>query len=317
MKFTLRQLEIFLAVAKEMHFARGAESLYISQPTVSKEVRRLEQALGVALFDRTSRSAHLTHAGEAVMEDAQKLLMAARQLGDKARMFEPGRARSVRIVASPSVINKLLPDVISQAEREFTDLIIHDIPVDTGGVASTLAAEGGDIGIGRFLTAPEGFNKQNLVHERVLIALSDTHPLADQPSIDLPELGDLPLLLWPRELNPDYYDHLTQICHDAGLTPLILVSPPLIAGARSYLIAENRAFSLIPQSAASHLSSSLRTIPLKRPAYLPLEMLWLKRDPRQIMPRILDIIRTKAAALGDQQPAAPRAATGRDEDVLG
>ncbi|MFL4476187.1 LysR family transcriptional regulator [Paeniglutamicibacter sp. MACA_103] len=297
MKFTLRQLEIFLAVAAELHFARGAESLHISQPTVSQEIRRLEQALHVKLFDRTTRSAHLTRAGEALVEDARAIVTSAGQLGEKALMFSPDRVRSLRVVASPSVVNKLLPDVMSQAEREIPTLTIQDIPVDTGSVASRLASEGGDIGIGRFLQTPTGFNKQTLVQEPLLVAVSATHPMAGKPAISLPDLGDLPLLLWPRELNPEYYDHLIQTCHDAGLAPLILVGPPLIAGARSYLIAENRAFSLIPQSAANHLSNHLRTVRLKTPAFLPLEMLWLKRDPREIVPQVLELIRQKAEAL--------------------
>lgn len=301
MKYTLRQLEIFLAVAKEMHFARGAEVLHISQPTVSKEIRRLEHALRVKLFERTTRSAQLTRAGEALVEDATDLMVAAARLGEKALMFSPERVKSLRVIASPSIVNRLLPEVISQAERQLPSLTIEDIPVDTGSVASRLASEGGDIGIGRFLETPSGFNKQTLVHEPVLVAVSAIHPLAGRKSISLPDLGDLPLLLWPRDLNPDYYDYLIQICRDSGLTPLILVGPPLIAGARSYLIAENRAFSLIPQSAASHLSNSLRTVQLKTPAYLPLEMLWMKRDPREIVPEVLDIIRLKAAALAEAE----------------
>lgn len=298
MNMTLRQIEIFLAVAAEMHFARAAESIHISQPTVSQEIKRLERALQVKLFDRTTRAAHLTTAGEALLGEARSLMSAAALLADKALLFSPEHVRKLRVVASPSIVNRLLPDVISQAEREFPELGIEDIPVDTGVVATRLAAEGGDIGLGRFLSTPPGFQKETLARESVMVTLSSTHPLADADSIDLKDLGDLPLLLWTREQNPPYYDALLEICTDRGLSPLILVSPPLIVGARSYLIAEGRAFSLVPQSAATHLSTKLRAIPLKKPATLPLEMLSLKHDPRVIVPRFLDIVRSRAAALG-------------------
>lgn len=298
MKMTLRQVEIFLAVAAEMHFARAAESIHISQPTVSQEIRRLERALQVQLFDRTTRAARLTAAGEAILTDAKQLMASAAQLADKALLFSPEHTKKLRVVASPSVVNRLLPDVISQSERELPGLSIQDVPVDTGAVSTRLQGEGGDIGLGRFLTAPQGFLKETLVHESVLVTLSSRHPLAGSDSIDLRDLGDLPLLLWSREQNPEYYDALLQICYDRGLSPLILVSPPLIVGARSYLIAENRAFSLVPESAANHLPPRLRAIPLSAAASLPLEMLFLEHDPRVVVPQFLNIIRTKARALG-------------------
>ncbi|WP_427005929.1 LysR family transcriptional regulator [Pseudarthrobacter sp. H2] len=298
MKMTLRQVEIFLAVASEMHFARAAESIHISQPTVSQEIRRLERALQVQLFDRTTRAAHLTTAGEAILVEAKQLMASATQLMDKALLFSPEHVNRLRVVASPSIVNRLLPDVISESERELPGLSIEDVPVDTGAVSLKLQSEGGDIGLGRFLTPPPGFRKETLVDESVLVTLSSSHPLAGSESIELQDLGDLPLLLWSREQNPGYYDALLQICYDRGLSPLILVSPPLIVGARSYLIAEGRAFSLVPQSAANHLPASLQAIPLKTRATLPLEMLWLKHDPRVIVPQFLDIIRSKALALG-------------------
>lgn len=298
MKMTLRQVEIFLAVASEMHFARAAESIHISQPTVSQEIRRFERALQVQLFDRTTRAARLTTAGEAILADAKQLMASAAQLADKALLFSPEHTKNLRVVASPSVVNRLLPDVISQSERELPGLSIEDVPVDTGAVSARLQAEGGDIGLGRFLTPPPGFRKETLVHESVLVTLSSRHPLAGSDSVDLRDLGDLPLLLWSREQNPEYYDALLQICYDRGLSPLILVSPPLIVGARSYLIAENRAFSLVPESAANHLPPRLRAIPLSAAASLPLEMLFLEHDPRVVVPQFLNIIRTKARALG-------------------
>ncbi|WP_026556305.1 LysR family transcriptional regulator [Arthrobacter sp. 35W] len=297
MKITLRQIEIFLAVVAEMHFARAAESIHISQPTVSQEIRRLERGLAVKLFDRTTRAAHLTPAGESLLADARNLVAAANALTEKALLFAPQHVKKLRVVASPSVVNRLLPDVMSQCERQLPELSIEDIPVDTGNVSARLAAEGGDIGLGRFLSAPPGFEQEVLAREPVVVTLSSSHPLAGRESIDLQDLGDLPLLLWPREQNPEYYDALLQICTDRGLSPLILVSPPLIVGARSYLIAEGRAFSLVPNSAASHLSTNLRAVPLASPATLPLEMLWRRHDPRVIVPEFLDIVRAKARAL--------------------
>lgn len=298
MSVTLRQVQIFLAVAREMHFARAAEVLHLSQPTVSQEVRRLERALGVPLFDRTTRSASLTVAGAELLTDCQRLVDSADRLVQKAARLTPERANTLRVVASPSIVNRLLPEVVGESERRLPMLRVEDVLVDTGGVGAALEARGGDIGLGRFLPTLNGYKKETLVYEPVMATLSARHPLAGAEAISLADLGDLPLLLWPREQNREYYDELISVCRERELAPLILVSPPLIVGSRSYLIAEGRAFSLVPRSATNHLSPDLKAVSLVAPASLPLEMLYPAGDPRDYVPPFLEIVREKALGLG-------------------
>src|SRR5664279_4117926 len=102
MQITLRQIEIFVAVAEIGHFGRAAEALHISQPTVSQEGGRLERALGIALLDRSRRSATVTQAGEALATEGRSLLNHADQVVKKVMLFEPTRMRTARVVASPS-----------------------------------------------------------------------------------------------------------------------------------------------------------------------------------------------------------------------
>ncbi len=297
MQITLRQMEIFVAVVEAGHFGRAAEALHISQPTVSQEVGRLERALGIALFDRTGRSATVTPAGEATAAEGRILLEHADQLVKTARLHEPTRMRTARIVASPSVVNRLLPAVISKAEQALSSVQIEDILVETGGVTSKLLAEHADIGLGRFLDETDAYRIEVLAHEEVYVALSRMHPLANSDRIALKDLEDLPLLLWPREQNSHYYDYLLEICSSRGLSPMVLVSPPRIVGSRLYLLSESRAFSLVPASMIGHLSEDLTAVPLDRPATLPLEMQWRANDSRPPLVSLRDLVRSVAAGL--------------------
>ncbi|MER6397112.1 LysR substrate-binding domain-containing protein [Kitasatospora sp. NPDC001603] len=297
MGFTLRQLEVFLAVADGLHFGRAAERLHISQPTVSQEVARLERAVGVELFDRSRRAVALTPAGEVMADESARLLGQAAALLARVRLHEEARTGTARIVASPSVMNRLLPAVVSRAERELPALDTAELAVDTGRVSSTLAAELADIGLGRFLDEVPGYRREALADEPVRVALGRDHPLAGRDAVRLSELRDLPLLLWPREQHPRYYDHVLGLCSEHGVEPPVLVSPPRIVGSRLYLLSQNRAFSLVPRSMTGHLTEEVVTVPLAGRATLPLEMQWRLDDGRPRLAALRELIRQEAGTL--------------------
>ncbi|MEU9076047.1 LysR family transcriptional regulator [Kitasatospora sp. NPDC048538] len=297
MGLTLRQLEVFLAVADTLHFGRAAERLHISQPTVSQEVARLERAVGVELFDRSRRSVALTGAGAVMAAESGRLLGQAEALLARVRLHEESRLRTARIVASPSVVNRLLPAVVSRAELELPALTTAELAVDTGQVSATLAAELADIGLGRFLDEAPGYRLERLADEPVRVALGRDHPLVGRAALHLAELGDLPLLSWPREQHPRYHDHVLGLCAERGVDPPVLVSPPRIVGSRLYLLARNRAFSLVPGSMTGHLTGDVTTVRLEGRATLPLEMQWRADDRRPLLGALRDLFRQEAAAL--------------------
>jgi len=294
MKFTLRQIEFFSAVAATKHFGLAAEALFVSQPVVSQEIRRLERNLELALFDRSTRSVELTSAGAALLPLARTLLDASESLGEVATKLAGPAHAGIRLAATPSAMNGLVPKMLRAAEKELPGVSVEEIAVETGEVGSALSSGRADIGIGRYIEAPARFRSELIQQEPVFVALSSTHPLASSDSVHLAELSEIPLLLWPRERNPEYYDRLLDICTRASLDPLVLVSRPRIIGARSYLIAEGRAFGLVPESTARVVVPGITTVPLAQPELLPMSVAWLGDEPRGAVLALVELARRVA-----------------------
>jgi len=293
----MRQLEVFVAVATDCHFRRAAEALHVSQPVVSQEIQRLERTIGAPLFDRSTRTVTLTTVGESLLAEAREVHSAFEAFATRAKRMSTQRSSRLTIAATPSVLHELLPAVMRRAEHEMRSVVLDELSVETGEVAEALLHRSCDVGIGRFVGPLPGFSTESIRSDPVVVALSSDHPLADNSSIDLADLGDLPLLLWPREQNPAYHDHLMSICTERGLHPLLLISPARIVGGRSYLIADGRAFSLIPESTASRIAGDIIVRPLRQPAMLPLSMVWRTRDQRGVVADLLDVIRAASAEL--------------------
>jgi len=290
----MRQLRVFVAVAARLHFGRASEALHVSQSSVSQELRRLERGLGLQLFERTSRTVRLTAAGESLREAAETAVAAADAFSDLARRHATG-TRGVRVAATPSVMDGLMPQLLRAAERERSPLAVEDVPIETGEAVKALAA-GADVVIGRFLELPSRYSCAVLRTEPVFAAVAAGNELAGRAEVSLAELADIPLLLWPREQHPRYYDRLMEICADGGLDPLVLVSNARVIGSRSYLIRENRAFALLPRASAAQTPAGVAAVAVSGAPTLPLAIGWLTDDPREEVHRFVALTRRVAAA---------------------
>ncbi len=295
MNITMRQAEFLVAVATTKHFGRAAESLFVSQPVVSQEIRRLERNLRLALFDRSTRSVALTPAGETLLPLARTLLEAGESFTDVAARLTGPANPGIRLAATPSAMNALVPDILRVAEESMPGVAVEELAVETGEAGTALASGRADVAIGRYIDAPARFRAEIVRWEQVFVALSSEHPLAGAQGIRLADLADVPLLLWPRERNPEYYDRLLEICAQASLEPLVLVSRPRIVGARSYLISEGRAFGLVPESTANLVLPGITTIPLVEPQLLPMSVAWLADEPRPRVLALVELVRRVAS----------------------
>src|SRR5712672_2817952 len=119
-----RLLRYFLAVANELHFGRAAAQLYISQPALSNQIRKLEQMLGTDLFVRSSRQVELTAAGRALLEEAPLALGALEHAAEHARLAGAGIAGTVRLGYAPMAGYETLGAILTAVEHDSPNLTV-------------------------------------------------------------------------------------------------------------------------------------------------------------------------------------------------
>jgi DNA-binding transcriptional LysR family regulator len=208
----LRHLRYFVAVAEDLHFRKAAERLHVAQPAVSEQVRKLEQELGVKLFNRSQRSVALTTAGAALLEEARHVLrhakvaqQAARNAGDRATTrlrigylpdsLPASVPRALRLLAAsaPSVELDLTTGeslrLIEDVRARRLDAVVTTLPAPTSGLRVTALGEQGAV-----------------------VVLPVTHPRAVDSTIALERLAPERLVVLPRAADPAFHNAVVALC---------------------------------------------------------------------------------------------------------
>ena len=217
----LRHLRYFLAVAEKRNFTQAAEMLGIAQPPLSRQIRELEEELGVGLFDRESRPIALSDAGRLLLDHAQRVMNATRQLRAAIKLHAEGGGRRFIIGFVGSTIYGPVPDLI-RSFREAAPQVEVDL-IEMSTVVQIAALKDGriDAGFGRLRFEDPAIRRHLIARERLLMALPARHPLAvhDGQPISLTAVSGELLILYPNEPRPSYADQLLAVLKDHDVHP--------------------------------------------------------------------------------------------------
>jgi DNA-binding transcriptional LysR family regulator len=219
--FELRHLIYFREVAEKLHFRRAAESLAVAQPALSRQIAQFEEALGVALFRRSSRKVELTAAGQRLAIEVEPLLQALAAVPAALRAVADGQVGHIRISFTGLAMATVLPALLREFHKQHAGirLELNESPTS----AQLLALQSGEISCGFFHPegATPGLETRLLLQERNGVLLPADHPLAAHNPLKLKDLENTPFVLFSRSFNPGYYDRTLAAFAEAGVTPLI------------------------------------------------------------------------------------------------
>ncbi|MEV5240140.1 LysR family transcriptional regulator [Streptomyces cinnamoneus] len=219
----LRVLGYVVAVAETGTLIAAAERLHLTQPTLSRQLRDLERHLGTPLFHRENRRMTPTPAGEALLARARVMLAEAQAAREDIRLVAQGLRGRLTITFAGSGINGPLGAALRTVRETLPDVELRLVESFDDAQMSTEVREGRcDLAVQRLPAQDERLAVREWWREPLTLFLPAAHPLAaGDGELPLTALGDVPLVLWPREASPLSYDEITALCRRAGVTPRI------------------------------------------------------------------------------------------------
>ncbi|GIM93916.1 LysR family transcriptional regulator [Paractinoplanes toevensis] len=191
----LPALDLLLSVAETGSVGRAARRHGISQPTASERLAKLERRLGVPLLVRSRRGSLLTPAGQAVVVWTQPVVEAAHALADGVRTLRDDQKARLRVAASLTVAEYMLPAWLLTLRRTHPDLEISAQVANSQGVCEAVRGGAADLGFVESPDIPAGLSSRQVGEDRVALVVSAGYPLAARAALTIADLPEQPLLL--------------------------------------------------------------------------------------------------------------------------
>ena len=191
----LKDLRYLATLAEKRHFGHAAAACNVSQPTLSAQLRKLEDYLGVQLIERQPRRVTLTEAGEAIAARARQIMTTSDEIVRLAQGWRDPLAGRLRVALLPTIGPYLLPNVLTRLRKALPRLDLMLYEYQTGPTLEHLRAGDIDVGILALPVQEDGIESRLLYEEPFVLAVPETHRLAGRRQAQVGELGDEPLLL--------------------------------------------------------------------------------------------------------------------------
>ncbi|TCP95018.1 LysR family hydrogen peroxide-inducible transcriptional activator [Cricetibacter osteomyelitidis] len=191
----IRDLEYLVALSEYKHFRRAADACHVSQPTLSGQIRKLEDELGIVLLERTSRKVLFTQSGLILVEQARKVLREVKLLKEMASNQGKDMTGPLHIGVIPTIGPYLLPYIVPTLKEAFPELELYLYEGQTHQLLDQLETGQLDCAILALVKETEAFIEVPMYREEMLVAVSAEHQWAKKKSLKLEELNGHEMLM--------------------------------------------------------------------------------------------------------------------------
>jgi DNA-binding transcriptional LysR family regulator len=300
----LHQLRCFVAVAEELHFGKAAHRLSMLPSALGRHVRLLEEDLGTRLLARTTRTVSLTEDGAKFLDGARALLRRADGLAAEFRVHGRQHAKALHIGAIDSAAAGLLPILLKHFRARHPDVVVHMLEDKTIRLLPFLLSGRLDLA---FVRPPEKFDSGLemlfLFNETAVVAVPESHRLAERPGVSVEDLADELLIVPERRLRPHSHDLTAKLFGEAGLSPRIV---ELAEEKQTIvnLVAAGLGVAIVPRWTSRMAISGLRYLPLEAAGRmtnkLPLAAAWVRDTRLPLRDAMLAVLKEGLGSYAEQ-----------------
>jgi len=264
----IRDLEYLIAIADELHFHKAAARCFVSQPTLSGQIKKLEEELGVLLIDRSNRQVMMTDAGKAVVEQAKIVLSGTKVIKEIAQSFSDPMLTEIQLGLIPTVAPYLLPRIMGPLKQQFPHLKLWLHEYQTHVLLEKLRCAEMDLLILALPVEAHEFTELNLFEEPFWLAVSQDDELAEKEIVELTDINQKEVLL--LEEGHCLRDHALDVCYMAGASESNSFHATSLETLR-HMVGEGMGMTLLPELAVptaakkSSWSSDIHYIPFASP----------------------------------------------------
>jgi LysR family hydrogen peroxide-inducible transcriptional activator len=262
----LKDLRYLVAVADQRHFGRAAARCFVSQPTLSSQLKKLEQALGVQLIERAPNNVSLTEAGEEIVARARRIIEASEEVVALAAGARDPLAGKLRVALLPTIGPYLLPQVMRAIRKGLPRLELRLYEHQTAPMLEKLRDGELDLGILALPVELAGLEARELYREAFTVALPERHPLAARAALRAADLEGETLLL--LEEGHCLRDQALEVCGTASVSESQDFRATSLETLRQ-MVAAGAGVTLLPELASRGAYGNARGVrvrPFARPA---------------------------------------------------
>ncbi len=242
----LRDLEYLIAVAEERHFHKAAARCFVSQPTLSGQLKKLEEELGVLLVDRNNRHIEMTEVGKAIYEQARKVLSESKLIKDIAQTYQDPMSGDLRVGIIPTIAPYLLPLIMPSLSKTFKSLKLWLYEYQTHVLLEKLEHGELDLLILALPIDKHQFTAYDLFREPFRLALHYKKELAKKKQISLSDINNTDMLLLDE--GHCLRGHVLDICQLAGASERSQFQATSLETLR-HMVGEDMGMTLMPELA--------------------------------------------------------------------
>ncbi len=292
-------------MAEELNFSRAAGRMYLSQPALSQQIRKLEQELGVFLFYRTKNHVELTEAGRILLEGARRILVLVEQTAREAREVGGAEGRHLKVGFPEYANHTPVADALQTFRRRYpyVELEEHETFTLQETMQQIDKLHKGTLDIG-FMLRPEEdevLEVEHVLDIELVAALPEGHPLVGRDEVSMGDLSDERLILFSRSFHPRCYDYVVGCCRGAGFEPKVVQrkEPQLYSGATTYrMVSSGIGVGIVAKPVVSgYRQYDVVFKPLRDPApVLDLVAAWRRENVSSNLQAFLEVVRELTAS---------------------